>query len=192
MNDNITIFSTTIKDKEYEYDSVITENGYTATNTTSDKYKTFFINNSQEGLSTKITVSIKEEDKENAETYVIDLDKINFNEPVFLFYNIRFNDKLQKEINDHIVSGNKNTHIHPTSKLSYSYTLAYYITSALTINKDLIIPLLTDFNTVSNRMKWRIIDSIINMVEQSNLKKKNDEKVEEKVQKLEDFVKNNF
>lgn len=28
MSDNITIFSTTIKDKEYEYDSVITENGY--------------------------------------------------------------------------------------------------------------------------------------------------------------------
>lgn len=41
-------------------------------------------------------------------------------------------------------------------------------------------------------MKWRIIDSIINMVEKSNLKKKNDKKIEEKVQKLEDFVKNNF
>lgn len=190
MNDNITIFSTKIKDKEYEYDSVITENGYTTTNTTGDKYKTFFVNNSQEGLSTKITVSIKEENKENAETYVIDLDKINFNEPVFLFYNIRFNDKLQKEINDHIASGNKN--IHPEHKLSYSYTLAYYITSALTINKELIIPLLTDFNSVSNKMKWRIIDSIVNMVEKYNIKKKNDEKVEEKVQKLEDFVKNNF
>ncbi len=190
MSDNITIFSTTIKDKEYEYDSVITENGYSTTNTTGDKYKTFFVNNSQEGLSAKITVSIKEEDKENAETYVIDLDKINFNEPVFLFYNIRFNDKLQKEINNHIASGTKN--IHPDHKLSYSYTLAYYITSALTINKDLIIPLLTDFNTVSNRMKWRIIDSIITMVEKSNLKKKNDKKIEEKVQKLEDFIKNNF
>ena len=52
MNDNITIFSTTIKDKEYEYDSVITENGYTTINSTGDKYKTFFVNNSQEGLST--------------------------------------------------------------------------------------------------------------------------------------------
>ena len=120
MNDNIAIFSTTIKDKEYEYDSVITENGYTTINSTGDKYKTFFVNNSQEGLSTKITVSIKEENKENAETYVIDLDKINFNEPVFLFYNIRFNDKLQKEINNHIASGTKN--IHPAHKLSYSYS----------------------------------------------------------------------
>ena len=190
MSDNITIFSTTIKDKEYEYDSVITENGYTTTNSTGDKYKTFFVNNSQEGLSAKITVSIKEEDKENAETYIIDLDKINFSEPIFLFYNIKFNNRLQDEINDHIVSGGKN--IHPASKLSYSYTLAYYITSALTINKELIIPLLTDFNSVSNKMKWRIIDSIVNMVEKYNIKKKNDEKVEEKVQKLEDFVKNNF
>ena len=69
---------------------------------------------------------------------------------------------------------------------------SYYITSALTISKELIIPLLTDFNSVSNKMKWRIIDSIINMVEKYNIKKKNDEKVEEKVQKLEDFVKNNF
>lgn len=190
MSDNITIFSTTIKDKEYEYDSIITENGYTTTNSTGDKYKTFFVNNSQEGLSTKITVTVKEEDKEETDTYVIDLDKINFNEPIFLFYNIKFNDKLQEEINNHIASGTKN--IHPAHKLNYSYTLAYYITSALTINKDLIIPLLTNFNSVSNKMKWRIISNIVTMVESYNLKKRNDKKIEEKVQKLEDFIKNNF
>lgn len=81
---------------------------------------------------------------------------------------------------------------YPIKQTFFSYTLAYYITNALTINKDLIIPLLTNFNSVSNKMKWRIIDSIINMVEKSNLKKKNDKKIEEKVQKLEDFIKNNF
>ena len=81
---------------------------------------------------------------------------------------------------------------YPIKQTFFSYTLAYYITSALTINKELIIPLLIDFNSVSNKMKWRIIDSIVNMVEKYNIKKKNDEKVEEKVQKLEDFVKNNF
>lgn len=41
-------------------------------------------------------------------------------------------------------------------------------------------------------MKWRIIDSIVTMVEKSNLKKKNDKKIEEKVQKLEEFIKSNF
>ena len=192
MTNNTEFFCNTIKVKEHDNDPTITENGYSA-NIGKYQYITFFVNNSQEGLSSELTVRIKEENR--TDTYNINLNKIDFRQPIPKEYNIKFNSQLQEEIKYHLESIN----IYDP-ELSYYYTLAYYIISALTISREiswnisreLVEPLLADFNTVSETVQWSIIDSIINLVEKHNAKKKQEDIVKDKIQELEEFVKNNF